>query len=229
MQRICTLLCAGVLAGSAQAANVGVDNSSAPWLGYMNVFALPEHGGGYIFGSPWGIADLVAVFDDGYPSVTMYPNSIGDPNEFWYQDPTGGGNPNPGGPGAPGNKIMEANLYQEVSDGSLSGTTVTFSGYVLSNTFTDAHEARIFIRDFAPDYSSSVDVFLDATVGYFSLSLNTIADSARHVQWGFQVRGVNVWITDIAPFGSVTYSSIPAPASMALLGLGALALRRRRA
>lgn len=129
---------------------------------------------------------------------------------------------------APGNKIMEANLYQEVSDGSLSGTTVTFSGYVLSNTFTDAHDARIFIRDFAPDYSSSVDVYIDATVGYFSFSLNTIADPARHVQWGFQVKGVNVWITDIAPFGSVTYSSIPAPASMALLTLGGLAMRRRR-
>ncbi|KAA0212700.1 MAG: PEP-CTERM sorting domain-containing protein [Leptolyngbya sp. PLA3] len=228
MKRICTLLCAGVLAGSAQAANVGVDNSSAPWLGFMNVFALPQDGGGYIFGSPWGIADLVATFDDGYPSISMFPNSIGDPNEFWYQDPTGGGNPNPGGPGAPGNKIMEANLYQEVSDGSLSGTTVTFSGYVLSNTFTDAHDARIFIRDFAPDYSSSVDVYIDATVGYFSFSLNTIADPARHVQWGFQVKGVNVWITDIAPFGSVTYSSIPAPASMALLTLGGLAMRRRR-
>ncbi len=229
MQRIVTLLCAGVLAGSAQAANVGVDNSSAPWLGYMNVFELPANGGGFVFGSPWGIADLVATFDDGVPSVTMYPNSIGDPNEFWYQDPTGGGNPNPGGPGAPGNKIMEANLYQEDSTGSLSGTTVTFSGYVLSHTFTDAHTAYVFIKDFAPDYSSfNVSVMEVDAAGAFNISLATSADAGRHVQWGFQVVGVNVWATDIAPFGSVTFSSIPAPASMALLGLGGLVTRRRR-
>lgn len=228
MQRICTLLCAGVLAASAGAATVGVDGSSAPWLGYMNVFELPENGGGFVFGSPWGIPDLVANFDDGAQTVTMSPNTIGDPNEFWYQDPTGGGNPNPGGPGAPGNKIMEANLYQELSDGSLSGTTVTFSGYVLSNTFTDAHTAYVFIKDYAADYSSFTQTLVAVGPGAFSISLDTSADAGRHVQWGFQTVGVNVWATDVAPFGSVVYSSVPAPGSLALLGLGALVTRRRR-
>ena len=31
----------------------------------MNVFELPANGGGFVFGSAWGIADLVASFDDG--------------------------------------------------------------------------------------------------------------------------------------------------------------------
>lgn len=221
MRGICTVLCAGLLiTPAAHAANVGVDDSTAPWNGFMNVFDLPENGGGFIFGSGWGVADLVATFNDGVPSVAMSPNVIGDPDPFWYQ---GGG-----GPGAPGNKIMEANLYQQVSDGTLSGTTVTFSGFVISNTLTDAHVARIFIRDFAPDFSSFNEMSILATGGAFSISLDTLADAGRHVQWGFQLTGVNVWFTDVEPFGSIVYSSIPTPASLAMLGLGGMVASRRR-
>lgn len=232
MKPVLQALCAAAVLGtSAQAGmSVGVDDSSAPWLAYMNVFELPANGGGFVFGQPWGVPDLVAVFNDGAGTLTMSPNTIGDPNEFWYQDPAGMGNPNPGGPGALGNKIMEGNLYQQVDDGSLSGTTVTFEGVIDSNSFTAAHEARLFIRDFAADFSSSVDMFIDAVDGAFSFSLDTIADSSRHVQWGVQVRGENVWITDTAPFGNLVVRTVPTPGALALLGLGGLtATRRRRA
>ena len=214
-------LTVAALAGSAAAdVSVGIDPSSSPWLGYMNVFELPANGGGFVFGSPWGIADLVANFDDGANTLTMSPNTIGDPDPFWYQ---GGG-----GPGAPGNKVMEANLYQQV-DGALAGQTVTFSGDVLSYSFTDAHNVRVFIRDFAADFSSSVDVFADIDAsGSFSISLDTINDASRHVQWGVQVSGVNVWITDTAAFGNVVFATVPTPGSLALLGLGGLAAARRR-
>lgn len=228
MKTVSAIACAAMLAASANAdVSVGVDPSSGPWLGFMNVFELPANGGGFVFGSSWGIADLVANFNDGANTLTMSPNTIGDPNEFWYQDPTGSGNPNPGGPGAPGNKIMEANLYQQV-DGSFAGQTVTFSGSILSNSFTDAHVARVFIRDFAADFSSSVDVFADAVDGNFSISLDTINDASRHVQWGIQVRGVNVWVTDTAPFGNLVVSTIPAPGALAVVGLGGLVASRRR-
>ncbi|MDX9912756.1 MAG: PEP-CTERM sorting domain-containing protein [Phycisphaerales bacterium] len=231
MQRICGILLAAGLASSATATVINVDNSTAPWLAFMNVFELPENGGGFVFASPWGVADLNSSFDDGAPSITMSPNTVGDPNEFWYQGGRPGedpGDPNDnGGPGAPGNKSMEANLYQELT-GPLAGQTVTFQGIVLSNTFTAAHNAQIFVRDFAPDYSSVVEIFIPATPGAFSVSLNTINDPARHVQWGFQVKGVNVWATDVAPFGSVVFAPVPAPASVALLGLGGLVATRRR-
>jgi MYXO-CTERM domain-containing protein len=228
MKTASAIACAAMLAASAHAdVNLGVDPSSAPWLAYMNVFELPANGGGFVFGSAWGIADLVANFNDGASTLTMSPNTIGDPNEFWYQDPTGSGNPNPGGPGAPGNKIMEANLYQE-STGAFNGEMVTFSGTILSNSFTGAHEARVFIRDFAADYSSSVDVFADAVDGNFSVSLATIADSGRHIQWGIQVRGVNVWVTDTAAFGNVVISTVPTPGALAVVGLGGLVASRRR-
>lgn len=216
MKCVSALVAAAALTASSQAAVVGVGNSSAPWLGYMNVFDL---GGAYQFGGPWGVGDLRTSFDDGAGTLTLLPNSINDANPYWY---TPGG-----GPGSSGNKIMEANLYQQV-DGALSGQTVTFNGLVLSNSFTSAHTVKAFIRDFAVDFSS----FTESSVvlsgpGAFSLSLNTIADAGRHVQWGFQVTGVNVWITDIAPFGNMVIAT-PTPGALGVLGLAGLVAGRRR-
>jgi MYXO-CTERM domain-containing protein len=210
-------------ASAAQAVVVGVDGSSAPWLGFMNVYNLPSAGGAFQFASGWGVPDLRATFNDPAQEVSMLPNTIGDANPYWY---IGGG-----APGAAGNKIMEANLFQQRSDGSLSGTTVTFNGFVTANTLTSAHEARIFIRDFAPDFSSFNETIISAPAsGAFSLSLNTLPGAGRNVQWGMQLKGVNVWFTDTAPFGSITYSSVPGPGALALAGvLGLAATRRRRA
>jgi hypothetical protein len=171
-------------------------------LGFMNVYNLPADGGGFQFGQPWGFADLTAVYS-GY-DLTLGPNTIGDINEYWYQCVGDSVPPNCGGPGAPGNKIMEANAYAEVT-GPYAGQTVTFTGEVLSYSFTEAHVVYAFIKDFAPDYSSYVDntIVLSGT-GPFSFSLATINDPNRHVQWGFQVVGENVWVTDVGPFGSIT-------------------------
>lgn len=221
------LLIAPVAAAGLPSVNVGVDQSDATWLGFMNVFELD--GTSFVFASPWGVPDLSVSFDDGANSMTFGPNTIGDPNEFWYQDPTGTGNPNPGGPGAPGNKVMEANLFQEVTGGALNGVSVNFSGNVSAYSLTSAHVATVFIRDFASDFSSfnESSMVVDAT-GSFSISLDTIADPTRNVQWGVQVKGVNVWVTDIAPFGSISFTTVPAPGAMALLGLGGLVAGRRR-
>ncbi len=221
MQTIYTALCAAaLLSTTAHAANVTVLDSTGPWLGYMNVFELPANGGGFVFGSGWGTSDLVTTFDDGAGTMTFSPNTIGDPDPFWYQ---GGG-----GPGALGNKVMEANLYLQVDDDSLAGQMVTFDGMINSNSFTFAHDATIFIRDFAPDFSSFTETSISAVAGAFSISLNTDAGLGRHIQYGFQVRGENVWVTDTSPFGNMVVSTIPAPASMALLGMGGMMMARRR-
>jgi hypothetical protein len=161
--------------------------------GYMNVFNLPADGGAFQFGSGWGLADLTATWSLG--NVTLGPNCIGDPNPYWY---IGGG-----GPGAAGNKIMEANLYAEPA-GSLPGQNVTFNGTVLSNTLTSAHHVVAFIKDFAPDFSSFniSSVTLPAS-GAFSITLATVNNPARHVQYGFQMTGPCVWVTDLAPYGNV--------------------------
>ena len=179
------------LAGSVSAATVVTVDPAKITNGYMNVFFRPADGGAFIFGSPWGFGDLVGSYSGS--NLTLSPNTIGDPDPFWY---IGGG-----GPGAAGNKIMEANAYAE-ENGPLAGVTLVFGGQVFSNTFTTAHTVLAFIKDFAPDFSSNVSTYIPLpTSGYFSITQPIVNDVARHVQYGFQVTGPNVWVTDTAPFG----------------------------
>lgn len=207
-----------VAAVSANAATYTVD-PGASWLGFMNVFDLPADGGAYRFGSGWGTADLVATFSG--PTLTLAPNTVNPPtglaDTYWYK------------PDGSGNKSMDASFYQEFT-GSLAGQTVTFTGNVLANSLTPAHTSVAFIKDFAPDYSSSIATTVPLTPGIFNFSLATINDPARHVQFGFETIGVDVWVTDVGPFGSVQITAVPEPTTLALAGLGAAALliRRRR-
>jgi hypothetical protein len=211
-------LFASAAAIPAQAQVTLTVDPGATWSGYMNVFDL---GNNFIFGSVWGTADLRANFVG--PNLLLEVNTIGDPDPFWY---IGGG-----GPGAPGNKIMNANFYQQATD-TWSGQMVTFTGEVLSNSFTSAHTAIAFIKDFAPDFSSFNVTTVALTPGVFSINLNTDPGVGRHVQVGFEVTGVNVWATDTAPFGFAEVTAIPEPSSFGVIAaLAALFVvaRRRRA
>jgi hypothetical protein len=220
---------AGTVAKSS-AVTYSVD-PGASWLGFMNVFNVggPGYGmagaGGYVFGSPWGTSDLRASFAG--PVLSLQANTIGDPNPFWYLPS--------GGPGSVGNKIMDANFYQEFNGGVLGGITVNFEGNVILNNLLGPVDAAgrgwtavAFIKDFASDYSSSVDSIIPLGSGYFNVSLNTINDPARHVQFGFQVIGPDVWAGEPLSFNSIQV--VPEPGSLALAGLGAafLAIRRRK-
>lgn len=188
----------------ASPTNITVKSSDA-WVGYMNVFNKPQDGGGYQFGSGWGTPDLCAVFN-GF-GLVLSPNTIGDPNAYWYTPS--------GGPGAVGNKSMDASMYVEI--GSFPGHNMTFSGTVLSNTLVSASNTNAigngwtsvaFIKDFAPDYSSSVSVTVPLTPGAFSVNLYTVNDPARHVQYGFETIGPDVWATDAAQFGKVVIENV---------------------
>jgi hypothetical protein len=212
---------------SALAADVTIDSATMT-NGYMNVSELPSNGGAFVFGSGWGVADLNSSFPNS-STVTFWPNTITDPNPFWYTPS--------GGPGSTGNKIMEANLYAQPADGTLTNQTVRFQGNVSSFTLqtgtnpnTD-YTFKAFIRDFAPDYSSVVEQSVPiSSTGAFDFSLATINDPARHVQYGLQMKGANVWITDVGPKGSVTVNAVPEPSTYALLAFGgcaAAAVRRR--
>jgi hypothetical protein len=214
----------GALIGStsrASAATVTVD-PSATWLGYMNVFELPSNGGAFVFGSSWGTGDLVATFAG--PVLSLSPNTIGDPAPFWYTPS--------GGPGSTGNKDMAASMYVETNGGVLGGQSVTFTGQVLSNTLVAPYAVTAFIKDFAPDYSSFTSTIIPVSAsGAFSLTHVTAGDPLRHVQYGFETRGPNVWVTDVGPKGSMQITAIPEPATLALggmCGVAALLLRRRR-
>ncbi|MBK9776739.1 MAG: hypothetical protein IPP62_10305 [bacterium] len=186
---IALVICA-LFAGSAFAADVTVDPTKIT-NAYMNVWDLSNV---YQFGGVWGFADLVASYSGS--NLTLSPNSINDPNPYWYLPG--------GGPGSVGQKIMYADSYAQVDDGSLAGQTLTFTGTVLTSTLTSAHVAKAFIRDFAPDFSSVVETMVTLPAsGAFSVSQVLSNDPARHVQYGFEMVGVCVWITDVAPYGNI--------------------------
>jgi autotransporter-associated beta strand protein len=174
--------------------------------GYMNVFAPPSAGGGYLSGSGWAVKDLRAQFT-GSTSVTLAPCYVADSGTYWYTPS--------GQPGATGNKIMEANVYGQ-ADGTYAGQSVKFSGTVPSYTLqggTSGWSVKAFIRDFTADYSSYNEqaVPISAT-GSFSVRLNAVNDPTRHVQWGLQMKGPDVWITELASKGTVVVSALPTAA-----------------
>jgi hypothetical protein len=222
MRKVCILAavaaCTSVLSSAASAAVSVTVDPAAPWQGFMNVFDLsnvPQ------FQSPWGTADLTAVFTG--PVLKLGPNTIGDADPYWY---IGGG-----APGNPGNKIMDANMYVEDST-TLPGQTVNFTGTVLSNSFVSGYTTVAFIKDFSADFSSVNSVTVPLTPGAFSLSLATVGGAGHHVQYGFETIGRNVWITDAASvgFATVTASAVPEPTTLAAaLTAGLVAVRRRRA
>lgn len=219
----CAILCT---VGRVGAATVTVD-PSASWLGFMNVSNKPQDGGGYQFGSSWGTADLTATFSG--PVLTLGPNSVNDPSSYWYTPS--------GGPGSVGNKTMDANMYIE-TNGVYTGQTLTFTGNVLSNTLVgsvnqigNGWTSVAFIKDFAPDYSSSVSTTVALTPGVFSISLPTINNPARHIQYGFETIGPDVWATDVGPYGNIQISAVPEPATLFLVGIAGFAVcacQRRR-
>jgi len=179
-------------------------------------------GGGYVFGSGWGTADLNATFSGA--TLTLTPNTIGDPSSFWYTPS--------GGPGATGNKIMDANMY--VESGTLSGQLLTFTGEVLNNTLVSPYTSVAFIKDFAPDYSSFFAMTAPLLPGVFSVSLATDGGAGRHVQYGFETIGPDVWVTDVAAMGRVQLTAVPEPQTWAmsavvLMGVAGYVSRRHAA
>jgi hypothetical protein len=196
MKRIIALAAfgSGLLCAAAHADTTVTVDPTAAWIGFMNVFELPENGGGYVFGSVWGTADLKANFSG--PTLTLQACFVNDPSAFWF-------NPAPGGPGVPGNKTMDANMYVEPAPGTYVGQTLTFNGSVLSNSLISPYTSVAFIKDFVSDFSSSVSATVPLNSGPFSVSLLTSSDPTHHIQYGFETIGPNAWSTDIDAKGSV--------------------------
>jgi prepilin-type N-terminal cleavage/methylation domain-containing protein/prepilin-type processing-associated H-X9-DG protein len=189
-------------------------DSSAMTNGYMNVTDIATGTFDPTVSGPWAVPDLRADFTSG-TSVTLAPCFVSDTSSFWYSPS--------GQPGATGTKRMEANVYGQ-ADGTYAGKTVSFSGTVPSYTLLSGSgnwTVKAFVRDFAADYStfSFAEVPITST-GAFSVRLDTIDDPTRHVQWGLQTTGPDVWVTDLPSKGSVMVNAVPTIAEGGTIDVG---------
>jgi hypothetical protein len=218
-------LCA--LAGSAvqlNAQTVTVDPTLLT-LGYMNWSPVAGDAAGYggSGSSGWGLSALQASFSG--TTLTINPNvntydGVGD--NYWVNADGSGAN------------LMDANIYNETT-GTYVGTTLTFTFDVVADTLASPYSSQAFIKDFAPNYSSSTSSTVALTPGVESISLLTSANAGDHIQFGFETFGPDTSSSSPAAseFVEITPVTVPEPSSLALAGLGGLAflssvLRRRK-
>ena len=213
------LFLASVISGHLQStAQAQVTGASTPlvWTGYMTVF---DTVGNWIFGQPWGVADLKTTITGSYnqnvvlkPNYNCYANNPGD--VFWR---------NNGGQGPGGDKLMDANTLYERPLARVDTTKpLTFSGSINSYTLNNAYPVTVFIKVWNGDglhwdvpFTSTAQV-LSPTANNFSITLPVLTslppDTSKFiVQAGFSVLGINANPADEATLGSVntTITSVP--------------------
>lgn len=161
--------------------------------GFANVF---DTGGGYQFGSGWGVGDLKATVNGN--EVILQPNfNTYDATDAYWSDGAGGGN-----------KIFQANLYEEIGTTPVGTGTYTFSGYVDSDSLDAGYSKVAFIKvlDSLGGFADVLGATTALSVGTFSVSgdLTPYEGDARYIlQVGFTVQGLNANPADEAALGSV--------------------------
>jgi hypothetical protein len=174
---------------------VTVDTNN-PIFGFANVFETPANGGGYVFGSPWGLPDLKTVVDSPEPNdITLQPNfntwNPADP--FWVIN-------------GEANKWFEGNTYFE--DNSLVGQPFSFVGGCLDYTIDPVYDVVAFIKVFNGDYSVLKLETTNLVAGEnFEVTYTNVEPEDAVVQYGFWVFGPIADPANEPILGSVIVSS----------------------
>lgn len=172
-------LLASAVPGQAQTTNRVIVDASKSWTGYQNIFDL---NGGYLSGSSVATADLRAGFSPGLAKATALLLQL-NTNTFKLD---GINNLPDGTP----NILLEENFYVDVGT-AFAGTTVEFSGTVLTNGFPgfpDAY-AKATIKEFAAGYAYVGQTDVDLTPGAFFVSRDI--QPGNIAQYGFYTKGPN--------------------------------------
>lgn len=170
---------------------------TAPYIGYANIFETPANGGGFVFGSAWGVPDLQTIVDPTpvtgtvtlYPNFNAYDDNPTDP--FWVDQATG-----------LGNKDFEGNTY--VDDPSLAGQQLTWTGFVISNTIDPGYQAEAFIKVFNANFSVLKIETAPLVEGeFFEVVYTNVEPEDTFVQYGWYVKGLNASSANEAALGNI--------------------------
>ena len=214
------LIVTSLLVCSFAAADVTVTvDSSDTWIGYMNVFDTSM---AWQWGSGWGTPDLRANYSGPGPNPDLYlqanTNVWNPADPYWVL-------------AGVGNKIMEANYFQEFF--GLAGQTLTFNYTVLSNNLAASGYTTIgFVKVLDPDsgWATVQSTTMVLNSGAVSLPLTEDGTAITPVmQAGFTIMGLNVSPISTEASQAVFVDAVPEPATIAILSLGGLFLLRRRA
>jgi len=131
-------------------------------------------------------------------TIQFSPFTLNDSNNFWFIYS--------GGKYVP-QKWVECNLYQERNSDLLDNFKFqcNLNTNTLRTVYGENYNYKVFIRAFDSGYNllTSSDSLLNIS-GNFSISLNTTSYlNTAHVQWGFQMNGYPVYVTETNNQGSV--------------------------
>jgi len=195
-------LCKGIaLAGlsllsftNAQAqTNVTVD-ANAEFL--TGVVAFHNDMSYWFYAGDFPLDALKTIKDPAENTLTLYPN---------YSTYTAG-NPDWSN-GLMGNTILYTLSY--IQNDALIGQNFTFSGKVTSHTLVDSYKAFAFIKVLNANNEQITEIASELTEeGNFTLAYDaTNLAAGNHVQYGFQVRGLNANPIYEAEYGNVVVTS----------------------